>query len=127
MPIIARDYHRLKNRRLVDDQIRDGVLTKGNVSGFGDVTLIGLWRPWSYVDEHAVVRFTLLGGIKMPSGDPGKLVEEQKLRRATEAGGGCRHLGHVVRRRDRRRPRGRPPRRGLTPQYRVRGGVTWRF
>jgi hypothetical protein len=85
VPIIARDYHRLRNRRVVDDQIRDGVMTKGNVSGFGDVALLGLFRPWSYVDEHRLVRFTLLGGLKMPSGDPGKLVEEQKLRRATEA------------------------------------------
>lgn len=85
VPIIARDYHRLRNRRLVDDQIKDGVMTKGNVSGFGDVSLIGILRPWSHVTENTVVRFTLLGGLKMPSGDPGKLVEEQKLRRQTEA------------------------------------------
>ncbi len=85
VPIIARDYHRLKNRQLVDDQIRDGVMTAGDTSGFGDVALLALWRPWTYVDEHALVRFTLLGGLKMPSGDPGKLVEEQKLRRASEA------------------------------------------
>lgn len=89
VPIIARDYHRLRNRRLVDDQIRDGVMTKGNVSGFGDVALLALWRPWSYVDEHRLVRFTLLGGLKLPSGDPGKLVEEQKLRRASEAAAGA--------------------------------------
>ena len=85
VPIIARDYHRLRNRRLVDDQIKDGVMTQGNVSGFGDVSLIGILRPWSHVTENTVVRFTLLGGLKMPSGDPGKLVEEQKLRRQTEA------------------------------------------
>jgi hypothetical protein len=84
VPIIARDYHRLRNRRLVDDQIRDGVMTKGEISGFGDVALLGLWRPWSYVDEHRLVRFTLLGGLKMPSGDPSKLAEEKKLRRASE-------------------------------------------
>ena len=84
VPLIGRDYHRLRNRRLVGNQIKDGVLTKGNVGGFGDVSLIGVLRPWSYVSEHAVVRFTLIGGLKMPSGDPGKLVEEQKLRRATE-------------------------------------------
>lgn len=98
VPIIARDYHRLRNRRLVDDQIRDGVMTKGNVSGFGDVALLGLWRPWSYVDEHRLVRFTLLGGLKLPSGDPGKLVEEQKLRRATEAtaAAAARTPGRVV-------------------------------
>jgi hypothetical protein len=88
LPIIARDYHRLRNRRLVDDEIRDGVMTKGNVSGPGDVTLIAIARPWSYVDEHALVRFTLLGGLKLPSGDPGKLVEEQRLRRQSEAAAG---------------------------------------
>jgi len=96
VPIIARDYHRLRNRRLVDDQIKDGVMTKGNVGGFGDVALIGVLRPWSYVSEHAVVRFTLIGGLKMPSGDPGKLEEEQKLRRATEAVPAARTAGQVA-------------------------------
>ncbi len=85
LPIISRDYHRLRNRRLVDDRIKDGVLTKGEVSGFGDVSLLGVVRPWSRVSEHSVIRFTLLGGLKLPSGDPGKLVEEQKLRREAEA------------------------------------------
>lgn len=94
VPIIARDYHRLRNRRLVDDQIRDGVLTKGEISGFGDVALLGLWRPWTYVDEHRLVRFTLLGGLKMPSGDPSKLSEEKKLRRASEAS--ARGAGRVA-------------------------------
>jgi hypothetical protein len=87
LPIIARDYHRLRNRRLVDDEIRDGVMTKGNLSGVGDVALVALVRPWSWVDEHRLVRFTLLGGLKLPSGDPGKLVEEQRLRRQADAAG----------------------------------------
>ena len=85
VPLIGRDYHRLRNRRLVDDRIQDGVLTKGNVGGFGDVALVGILRPWSHVTEDTLVRFTLIGGLKLPSGDPGKLVEEQKLRRETEA------------------------------------------
>jgi hypothetical protein len=42
------------------------------------------------------VRFTLLGGLKMPSGDPGKLVEEQKLRRATEPAPAARTPGRVA-------------------------------
>ena len=42
------------------------------------------------------MRFTLLGGLKMPSGT-GKLVEEQKLRRATEtAAAAARTPGRVV-------------------------------
>ncbi|MCC6764147.1 MAG: hypothetical protein IT293_05740 [Deltaproteobacteria bacterium] len=85
VPIIARDYHRLRNRRLVDDRIKDGVMTKGNVSGFGDVALIGVLRPWSRVTTNSVLRFTMTGGLKMPSGDPQKLAEEQKLRRESEA------------------------------------------
>ncbi len=85
VPLIGRDYHRLRNHRLVDGRIEDGVLTKGNVGGFGDVSLIGVLRPWSLVTENSVVRFTLIGGLKLPSGDPGKLVEEQKLRREVEA------------------------------------------
>jgi hypothetical protein len=85
LPIIARDYHRLRDRRLVDDRIKDGVMTKGNVSGPGDVALVAILRPWSRVTAETLLRFTLIGGLKLPSGDPGKLVEEQKLRRATEA------------------------------------------
>lgn len=98
LPIIARDYHRLRNRRLVDGEIRDGVMTKGNVSGPGDVSLVAIARPWSYVDERRLVRFTLLGGLKLPSGDPGKLVEEQRLRRQSEAtpGQAARTPGRVA-------------------------------
>lgn len=85
VPIIARDYHRLRNDRLVDGRIKDGVMTKGNTSGFGDVALIGILRPWSRVTENSVLRFTLIGGLKMPSGDPQRLSEEQALRRQVEA------------------------------------------
>ena len=85
LPIIARDYHRLRNRQLVDGRIKDGVMTHGNVSGPGDVSLIGILRPWSRVTTNTVMRFTLIGGLKLPSGDPGKLEEEQKLRRQSEA------------------------------------------
>jgi hypothetical protein len=85
LPIIARDYHRLRNRQLVGGRITDGVMTHGNVSGPGDVSLIGILRPWSWVNEDSLLRFTLIGGLKMPSGDPGKLVEEQRLRREAEA------------------------------------------
>jgi hypothetical protein len=85
VPIIARDYHRLRNRQLVDGRIKDGVMTHGNISGVGDVSLIGILRPWSHVTTNTLLRFTLIGGLKMPSGDPGKLVEEQKLRRQAEA------------------------------------------
>lgn len=88
VPIIARDYHRLKNRQLVDGRIKDGVMTHGNTSGFGDVALIGIFRPWNRVTTNSVMRFSLIGGLKMPSGDPGKLEEEQKLRRLSEAAAG---------------------------------------
>ncbi|MCC6847062.1 MAG: hypothetical protein IT294_01075 [Deltaproteobacteria bacterium] len=96
VPIIARDYHRLRNRRLVDGRIQDGVMTKGNVSGFGDVAVIGVLRPWSRVTTNAVLRFTLLGGLEMPSGDPQKLAEEQQLRRESEAAAAVATPGRVA-------------------------------
>jgi hypothetical protein len=66
LPIIVRDYRRPQDGRLVRD----------NVSGPGDLTLLARVLAHSVVTESSVFRFSLLGGLKLPSGDPELLSEE---------------------------------------------------
>ncbi len=66
LPIITRDYRRLE----------DGALTDGDESGVGDLSLLGIARPYSVATENSVFRFSLLGGLKLPSGSPDRLREE---------------------------------------------------
>ena len=66
VPIIARVYRR---------QTANGI-SEGDESGIGDVSLVGSYTPFSEVTEHSVVRLTLLGGLKLPSGNSRRLKEE---------------------------------------------------
>lgn len=66
LPVIARDYRRRE----------DGVITSGNETGIGDVSLIGTVRPFHYVTERSVIRTALLGGLKFPTGSADRLREE---------------------------------------------------
>jgi len=66
LPIIVRDY-----RRLEDDGVVDG-----DESGIGDLALTALFNVWTYVDEASVVRFSLFGGVKFPTGNSDRLGEE---------------------------------------------------
>jgi hypothetical protein len=66
LPLISRQY-----RRPVDGQRQ-----RGNVSGPGDMTLLAHVLAHSFVTESSVFRFTLLGGLKLPTGDPAFLAEE---------------------------------------------------
>ncbi len=66
VPIISRQYRR----------IEDGGRVRGNVSGFGDLSLLADVLAYSMVTETSVFRFSLLGGLKLPSGNPSFLAEE---------------------------------------------------
>ena len=66
LPIIVRDYRRVED---------DGVVN-GDESGIGDLALTALVNVWSYVDESRVVRFSLFGGVKFPTGNSDRLGEE---------------------------------------------------
>src|ERR1700752_625069 len=66
LPIITRDFRRLE----------DGALTDGDESGVGDLSLIAIARPYSVATENSVFRFSLFGGLKLPSGSPHRLREE---------------------------------------------------
>ena len=67
VPYIYRKYRRVEG----GDQVVDG-----NVNGIGDMSLLGRWTAWSHVDEEMVLRFTLLGGVKFPTGSSSELEEE---------------------------------------------------
>jgi hypothetical protein len=66
LPIISRTFRRLE----------DGRLRSGDETGLGDLSLIGRGLVHSVVTERAVFRFSLLGGVKFPTGDSDRLGEE---------------------------------------------------
>ena len=66
LPIISRSFRRLE---------ADGVMD-GNVSGIGDLSLIGHWKPLTWVDTSHVAHLMIFGGLKFPTGDPALLGEE---------------------------------------------------
>lgn len=66
LPIVSRSYRRLEGERVRD----------GDETGPGDLTVLGRVLAWSHVGPEGVLRFTLLGGLELPSGDPDRLAEE---------------------------------------------------
>jgi len=92
LPIIVRDFRRREH----------GVITSGSESGVGDMSLLGIVRPYSYVNEDSVLRTSLFGGLKFPTGSPDRLREELPTAEAAAAGSAARaatgqhvrHAGH---------------------------------
>lgn len=73
LPLITRQFERF----------HDGHRERGNVSGPGDMTLLAHVLVHSIVTEQSVFRFSLLGGIELPTGDSEFLGEElAEIRRA---------------------------------------------
>jgi hypothetical protein len=66
LPIITRHFQRVENGRRV----------RGDVTGPGDMTLLGHVLVHSVVTEHSLFRFSLLGGLELPTGDSERLGEE---------------------------------------------------
>jgi hypothetical protein len=66
VPIISRHYRR----------VEAGGVTRGDESGLGDISLLGTGQIWARVDEHSVLRFSGLLGVKLPTGNPKRLSEE---------------------------------------------------
>jgi hypothetical protein len=58
-------------RRLEEDGIN-----KGDENGFGDLSLLADVVAYSTVRENAVLRLSLFGGLKLPSGNSSRLREE---------------------------------------------------
>jgi len=83
LPVITRHFRRLEGGRL----------TSGDETGIGDLSLIGIARPFTYVDNRSVVRTTLLGGLKFPTGSAGRLGEESEEGDEHDASGAGNETG----------------------------------
>jgi len=66
LPIITRNFRRLEGEQLV----------RGDETGIGDLTLIAHLAAYRYVGIDSVVRVTVLGGLKLPTGSSSRLREE---------------------------------------------------
>jgi hypothetical protein len=66
LPIISRTFRRAQG----------GGIERGNETGVGDLSLVGILRPYTWVGAESVLRFSLLGGLKLPSGSSDRLREE---------------------------------------------------
>ena len=67
VPIIARWYQR------PDDA---GGIERGSLHGIGDAALIGHFQPFRHETPHSTFSWTILGGVKFPTGDSGRIAEE---------------------------------------------------
>jgi hypothetical protein len=65
VPFVARDFRRL----------HDGLLEKGNVGGIGDASLLARYNAFSHTTANSILRLSVLGGLKYPTGDPDDLKE----------------------------------------------------
>jgi len=66
LPIIDRGYRRVESQ---------GVVT-GSVAGVGDMSLIGIVNPFSWVDTQQIAHLFLIGGLTFPTGNPSQLAQE---------------------------------------------------
>jgi hypothetical protein len=66
LPLVTREFER----------VHYGRRTRGNVAGPGDLTMLGRVLVHSVVTESSVFRFSLLGGLELPTGDSAFLGEE---------------------------------------------------
>lgn len=66
LPLIFRDFRRVT---------ANGV-QKGDENGLGDLSLTTNILLWSHVSERSVVRLSVMGGLKFPTGNSDRLKEE---------------------------------------------------
>jgi hypothetical protein len=76
VPLISRVFRRQEASGIVD----------GDESGPGDLSLVTSWAAYIGVTENTITRFTLLGGLKLPSGNSHRLKEEQQESDEVESG-----------------------------------------
>jgi len=76
LPLIGREFRR---------QEADGIVD-GDETGIGDLSLIGNVAAYTNVTENSITRFSLLGGLKLPSGNSHRLREELNESEDVESG-----------------------------------------
>ena len=66
LPVIHRSFRR----------VEEGVARSDDETGIGDLSFLAQYSLWTHVTEQSLVRFTILGGVKFPTGDGDRLAEE---------------------------------------------------
>lgn len=66
LPLIGREYRRLESKGIVN----------GDSTGLGDLSLLAIAVPFSNQTENTVIRWSVSGGLKLPTGNPNRLKEE---------------------------------------------------
>ena len=67
LPLISRTYRRVEE---------DGRIGHGDVTGLGDMALVADGLAFRRITDESVLRFSLLGGLKLPTGNADLLAEE---------------------------------------------------
>jgi hypothetical protein len=75
LPLIVREFRRIRNHQI----------ERGSENGVGDLALVGNFLAYSRVSEASVFRFSVLAGLKFPTGDPSRLGEEAQPAALTAA------------------------------------------
>ena len=70
VPLISRHYRRV---------LHDGRIRHGDETGLGDLAVLADVLIYSRVTTDAVLRWSFLAGLELPSGDTGPLAEELRL------------------------------------------------
>jgi hypothetical protein len=73
VPVISRSFRRVTGVGTVSGNI---TTESGDVSGFGDMSLLANVLLYNYTSEDALVLVTLYGGLELPSGNSNLLAEE---------------------------------------------------
>ncbi|MEZ4755010.1 MAG: hypothetical protein R3A13_12030 [Bdellovibrionota bacterium] len=79
LPLIFRDYQRIKNSQL----------EKSSENGIGDISLLAKYSMFRAHQDNSTVIWEILGGVKLATGDSDRLKEEQDAFRESHA----RHSG----------------------------------
>lgn len=66
LPFIVRDFRRPE----------EGEIKSGSESGLGDISVLALTTPYEYSGEDVNFHWGLRAGVKLPTGDTGRLKEE---------------------------------------------------
>jgi hypothetical protein len=77
LPLVSREYQRLE----------EGVLTRGDAGGVGDLSLLARVSPVSRAVGETLVHLELLAGLKTPTGDTDRLGRELEGHHEEEARG----------------------------------------
>jgi hypothetical protein len=87
LPIISRTFRR----------VEAGEIEHGDETGIGDLSLLGTFLVYDAVTENSVFLFSVLGGIKFPTGSPDRLKEEldENPGSAEEEGGHALRVAHT--------------------------------